>query len=47
VRDSIVSDAATVSDIALDQSIIGENAEVTGRFSSINIGDASIVRLSQ
>ncbi len=47
VRDSIISDQATVADIALDQSIIGENAEVTGRFSSINIGDASIVRLSQ
>ncbi|MCX6140582.1 MAG: sugar phosphate nucleotidyltransferase [Candidatus Kapabacteria bacterium] len=47
VRDSIICDSATVADIALDQSIIGENAEVTGRFSSINIGDASIVRLSQ
>lgn len=47
VRDSIICDNATVADIALDQSIIGENAEVTGRFSSINIGDASIVRLSQ
>ena len=46
IRDSIISDHATVADIALDQSIIGENAEVTGRFSSINIGDASIVRLS-
>lgn len=47
VRDSIVSDSATVADIALDRSIIGENAEVTGRFSSINIGDASVVRFSQ
>lgn len=47
VRDSIICDNALVSDIALDQSIIGENAEVTGRFSNINIGDASIVRLSQ
>jgi len=47
VRDSIISDSATVADIALDQSIIGENAEVTGRFSSINIGDASVVRFSQ
>ncbi len=46
IRDTIVSDSATVADIALDQSIIGENAEVTGRFSSINLGDASIVRLS-
>ncbi|HBB24971.1 MAG TPA: nucleotidyl transferase [Bacteroidetes bacterium] len=47
VRDSIVSDNASVADIALDQSIIGENAEVTGRFSTINLGDASVVRLSQ
>lgn len=47
IRDSIISDNASVADISLDQSIIGENAEVTGRFSSINIGDGSIVRLSQ
>jgi len=47
VRDSIICDQATVSDIALDQSIIGENASVTGRFASINIGDASIVKLTQ
>lgn len=46
VRDSIVCDLATVSDIAIDQSIIGENATVTGQFASINIGDASIVKLS-
>jgi glucose-1-phosphate thymidylyltransferase len=46
VRDSIICDLATVSDIALDQSIIGENATVTGRFASINIGDASIVKLT-
>ncbi len=47
IRDSIICDSATVADIALNHSIIGENAEVTGRFSSINIGNASIVRLSQ
>jgi glucose-1-phosphate thymidylyltransferase len=47
IRDSIISDNASAIDIALDQSIIGENAEITGRFSTINIGDASIVRLSQ
>lgn len=47
VRDSIICDNATVSDMTLDQSIIGENAEVSGRFASINIGDASVVRLSQ
>lgn len=47
VRDSIICDQATVSDISLDQSIIGENAVVSGRFASINIGDASVVKLSQ
>ena len=47
VRDSIICDHATVADITLDQSIIGENAFVSGRFASINIGDASIVKLSQ
>lgn len=46
VRDSIICDQATVNDIALDQSIIGENASVTGRFAGINIGDASIVKLT-
>lgn len=47
VRDSIICDYAAVSDIALDRSIIGENAYVKGRFAAINIGDASIVKLSQ
>lgn len=47
IRDSIICDYATVSDISLDQSIIGENANVSGRFASINIGDASVVKLSQ
>ena len=47
VRDSIICDNATVNDISLDQSIIGETAAVSGRFASINIGDASVVRLSQ
>jgi len=46
VRDSIICDQATVNDVSLDRSIIGENATVTGRFASINIGDASIVKLT-
>lgn len=46
VRDSIICDDAAVVDITLDRSIVGENAEVSGRFHSINIGDASVVRLS-
>ena len=47
VRDSIISDQATVNDIMIESSIIGENAQISGRFASINIGDASIVKLSQ
>lgn len=47
VRDSIICDNATVADIAVNQSIIGENASVSGRFATINIGDASIVNLTQ
>lgn len=46
VRDSIICNEATVSDITLDRSIVGEHAEISGRFHAINIGDASVVRLS-
>lgn len=47
VRDSIICDQATVSDISIEESIIGENAQISGKAASINIGDASIVKLSQ
>jgi glucose-1-phosphate thymidylyltransferase len=47
VRDSIICDQSSVSNITLDRSIIGENAIVTGKYASINIGDASNVNLSQ
>ena len=47
VRDSIISDQATVTDITIEQSIIGENGQISGKFASINIGDASIVKLSR
>lgn len=47
IRDSIVCDNAVISDITLESSIIGDNAEVSGRFATINLGDASVVRLSQ
>ena len=47
VRDSIISDQARVNDITIESSIIGENAQISGKFASINIGDASIVKLSQ
>lgn len=47
IRDSIISDQATVNDITIESSIIGENAQISGKFASINVGDASIVKLSQ
>jgi glucose-1-phosphate thymidylyltransferase len=47
VRDSIICDEALVHDVALEGSIVGSTAEVCGRFATINIGDASVVKLSQ
>ena len=46
VRDSIISNDAVLSDIMLEQSIIGENAEVHGTYAKINLGDASNVKLA-
>ena len=47
VSDSIICNHATVSNMTLTKSIIGDNATVTGKFASINIGDASNVNFSQ
>lgn len=47
IRDSIICGNAIVCDITLESSIVGDNAEVSGRFATINLGDASVVRLSQ
>ncbi|NUN70714.1 MAG: nucleotidyl transferase [Bacteroidetes bacterium] len=41
VRNSIVSEEATVERALLDDSIIGTNARITGGFKRINIGDSS------
>lgn len=43
VRDSIVSDGARIVDSTLMRSLVGSKASITGRFSRLNIGDASEV----
>lgn len=43
VRDSILSDGATISGVALTESVVGSNAMVKGSFRRVNVGDASEV----
>jgi glucose-1-phosphate thymidylyltransferase len=38
VRSSIINSGATVEDVLLDESVIGENAVVRGRFERLNVG---------
>lgn len=45
IRDSIVSDGASVSSTLLEQSIIGNNAVVKGNFYHLNVGNSSEVNL--
>ncbi|TAE32115.1 MAG: nucleotidyl transferase [Candidatus Kapaibacterium sp.] len=46
VRDSIVSNYATVDQSMLDRSIVGNNAQVRGNFRRINVGDSSEIDFS-
>jgi glucose-1-phosphate thymidylyltransferase len=46
VRDSIISNYATVDQSMLDRSIVGNNAQVRGNFRRINVGDSSEVDFS-
>ncbi len=41
IRNSIVSEGATVANALIDESIIGNNAVVHGNYKRINIGDSS------
>lgn len=41
IRDSIVSKGAKVQKALLDQSLVGENAIVSGKFHSVNAGDST------
>ncbi len=43
LRDTIVDEGATCQDTLLEQSLIGRNARVEGRFRTVNVGDSSAV----
>jgi len=43
VRDSIINENATVEDIMLEASVVGENAVVRGGYRRVNVGDSSEV----
>ncbi|MGH7682463.1 MAG: sugar phosphate nucleotidyltransferase, partial [Candidatus Eiseniibacteriota bacterium] len=44
VQNSIVSQGATVEDVLLDLSVIGENAVARGAYQRLNVGDSSEVK---
>ncbi|GAB4565686.1 MAG: sugar phosphate nucleotidyltransferase [Anaerolineae bacterium] len=46
IRDSIIDEGAVICDTMLDQSLIGKNAVVRGRFRRLNVGDSSQVDFS-
>ncbi len=46
IRNSIVNEHAEVRDIALDASLVGENAIVHGALQRLNVGDSSEIDLS-
>ncbi len=46
IRDSIVEAGATIVDTFLDQSLIGREAMVTGRYRKFNVGDSASVGFS-
>ena len=46
VRDSIVNDNATVEDILIEASVVGENALVRGAWKTLNVGDSSEVKIT-
>ena len=46
VRNSIVNEGATVEDILLDSSVVGEHAVVRGAYQRLNVGDSSEVEIS-
>ena len=46
VKNSIVNEAATVDDVLLDGSVIGENTVVRGGYQRLNVGDSSEVEVT-
>lgn len=45
IKNSIINENATVENVLLNFSIIGENAHIVGRFDKINLGDWSVIDL--
>jgi glucose-1-phosphate thymidylyltransferase len=46
VRDSIINERATVEDIMLESSVVGENAVVRGGYRRVNVGHSSEVHFT-
>ena len=46
IRDSIINENATVSDILIEGSVVGENAIVRGAFKRLNVGDSSELEIT-
>ena len=44
VRDSIISECAEVTDCLLEQSLIGNNSFISGKFKKANLGDSSEIK---
>jgi len=47
IRDSIIDEGAHIADTMLEQSLIGKEALVKGRYQKLNVGDSSSVDLGQ
>ena len=45
IQDTIINENAKVENVLLSESLIGENAIVSGRYSRLNVGDSSQVEL--
>jgi glucose-1-phosphate thymidylyltransferase len=43
IRDSIIDEGAYIEDVMLEQSLIGQEARVSGRYRRLNVGDSSNV----
>ena len=46
IRDAIINENATVEDILIEASVVGENAVVRGAFKVLNVGDSSEVNIT-
>ena len=46
IRDAIISQNATVEDMLIEASVVGENAVVRGAFKRLNVGDSSEVNIT-